>query len=142
MGKLNDVFERRWRTLEKRSQKENIQLPSKSEVYKLFLQSYENGFLCDYCKTPLKIRDIYPYHFVWSIEHKKSIHTGGDNRIENLSIICHRCNITKGPMSEETWRAIIKYLPPDIFNRMCNESFVAGMSRELKQQGLSRSNTE
>jgi hypothetical protein len=138
MGELNDVFERRWRTLQLRSIKENITLPPKEKLYKLLLQSYENGFKCDYCGTQLKIKDIYPYHSVFSFEHKKSIHIGGDNRIENFSVICHRCNIVKGPMSEEAWRDIIKYLPPNLFNKMCNESFVSGMARELERQRLGR----
>lgn len=137
MGELEDIFEKRWRTLERRSVKEGLQLPRKTEVYNLFLRSWEAGFKCDYCKHQLHLKDVYPYYFVWSLEHKHSIHLGGDNHIENLSVICHRCNICKGPMSEQTWRSIIRYLPPDIFDKMCNESFAAGMSRELKRQGLS-----
>ena len=141
MGELNDIFERRWRTLQRRSIKENIVLPPKEQLYKLLLQSFENGFKCDYCGIQLKIKDTYPYHSVFSFEHKKSIHIGGDNQIKNLSVICHRCNITKGPMSEKTWRDIIKYLPSEVFNKMCNESFAAGMSRELTRQGLGRHET-
>ncbi len=138
MGELNDAFERRWRTLELRSQKEKISLPNKEQLRKLLYQSFSNGFKCDYCQTQLKIKDIYPYHSVFSFEHKKSIHCGGDNSIENLSVVCHRCNIVKGPMSEETWRAIIKHLPPELFNNMCTEVFSAGLSLELKRQELNR----
>ena len=142
MGELNDVFERRWHTLELRSTRQKITLPPKEQLRKLLYQSFSNGFKCDYCQTQLKIKDAYPYHSVFSFEHKKSIHCGGDNNIENLSVVCHRCNVTKGPMSEETWRAIIEHLPPELFNRMCNELFSASISKELKRQGLSRDEKE
>ncbi len=99
LGELNDAFERRWRTLELRSQKEKICLPPKEQLRKLLYQSFSNGFKCDYCQTPLKIKDTDPYHSVFSFEHKKSIHCGGDNSIKNLSVVCHRCNIVKGTMS-------------------------------------------
>lgn len=140
MESLEDLFERRWQTLLKRSIKNNISPPQREQLRQLFLQAAynPNGFRCDYCNNLLNAKDNYPYYFRPSIEHKKSIYHGGDNRIENLAVICHRCNIVKGPMSEETWRAIIKHLPPELFNQMCNESFAAGMSRELKSQGLSK----
>jgi 5-methylcytosine-specific restriction endonuclease McrA len=142
LGELEEVFNKRWRTLEKRSLKQNLPMPNYNQVHKKFYQSYLNGFKCDYCKTPLKIKDVWPFYFVWSLEHKKPIHSGGTNDIENLAIVCHRCNLTKGPMSEETWRAIIQALPKELFNKMCNELFAASMSKELHSQGLGREEFE
>jgi 5-methylcytosine-specific restriction endonuclease McrA len=140
MGELNDVFERRWRTIEQRAIREKKSLPQKGQIFKLFLEAYynPNGFKCDYCGVQLKIKDIPPYYFVWSLEHKQSLFSGGTNAIENLAVVCHRCNLTKGPMSEETWRQIIKFLPQDVFNNMCNELFAASMAKKLERQGLGR----
>jgi 5-methylcytosine-specific restriction endonuclease McrA len=142
MGELETVFEKRWRTLEKRSFKHNLSMPNYNQVHALLFQSYNNGFKCNYCGVQLKVKDSYPYYFVFSLEHKKPLQNGGTNAIENLAIICHRCNIVKGPMSEETWRAIIKSLPPHLFNKMCNELFVGRMSDELKSQGLGRNDAD
>jgi hypothetical protein len=142
MGELEDVFNKRWRTLERRSLKQGLPMPNYNQVHQLFYQSYSNGFKCDYCGTQLKIKDTPPYYSVWSLEHKKSLHCGGTNNIQNLAIVCHRCNLTKGPMSEETWRAIIKSLPQELFVKMCNELFSASMSKELKSQGLGREECE
>lgn len=142
MGELEEVFEKRWRTLERRSLKQNLPMANYNQVHQLFFQSYLNGFKCDYCKNQLKIKDNPPYYFVWSLEHKRSLYFGGTNDIENLAIVCHRCNITKGPMLEETWREIIKSLSPELFNKMCNELFAGRMSSELKSQGLGRNETD
>jgi len=138
---LNKKFEIRWKTLEKRSKDCNLGLPNKEQLHKLLLVSFFNGFKCDYCKTQLKIYDKYPYYKIFSFEHKKSIYFGGTNNIENFAIVCHRCNLTKGPITEETWRAIIQHLPHELFEKMCNESFSANMSRILKRQKICRDET-
>ena len=133
---LDKKFETRWKTLQKRSKDCNIGLPNKEQLHKLLLESFSNGFKCEYCQTQLKIYDTYPYYSVFSFEHKKSIYFGGTNTIENFAVVCHRCNITKGPMTEETWREVIKHLPHELFEKMCNESFSANMSSILERQRL------
>jgi len=134
---LNQRFEHRWQNLRKRSKRLELPLPPKETLRKLLYKSfYIDGFRCEYCNIPLKINDEYPYYRIFSFEHKQPLDKGGDNSIENLAIVCHRCNIVKGPITENTFRQIIKFLPSDVFDKMCNEMFSGRMSAKLSNQGL------
>ena len=135
---LNKKFLKRWNTIKKRSTDYGLKIPEKNDVYELVKKSFFSGFKCEYCGVQLKIYDTKPYYNVFSIEHKKPLLFGGDNSIENLAIVCHKCNVVKGPMTEDTWKKIILHLPKKIFDQMCNEVFAAKMAYLLETQRLQR----
>lgn len=135
---LRQRFEARWTSIGKRSNWYELTLPPKEELWALLLRAYHNGFKCEYCGTPLKIVDSYPYRNVFSFEHKKSLYVGGDNNLDNMAVICHKCNIVKGTVSEDIWRDMVKTLPKPLFDKFCEEHFAASMAATLERQGKSK----
>lgn len=50
------------------------------------------GFCCEYCRLAQKYSEL-SHH----IEHIVARQHGGSDRIDNLALACHRCNLHKGP---------------------------------------------
>lgn len=70
--------------------------PGQSEINKMLcLQDYE----CRYCGVYLVRELASEYH----IDHIVPVSRGGSNEIENLQILCPRCNVKKGAMTHEEY---------------------------------------
>jgi 5-methylcytosine-specific restriction endonuclease McrA len=92
-----------WKTAYK---KVRSKLSNWRSVYKLNLEekmidSY--GKDCCYCKTVLNVRNM-------SADHKNSQFSGGENTLENIEIICNKCNRRKGILSKETYTDFIEFI--------------------------------
>ncbi len=140
---LRQGFNRRYRALVERSEKLHVELPDKEDLWQKVLESYENGFICEYCGEKMMIKDpVSPHGHSWSIDHKISLYAGGDNSLDNIAIVCTRCNMVKGTMSDKTYREFLECIhsttprvcKPDLLDRMFKEwnagRFANKMDRE------------
>ncbi len=142
---LREGFNRRYRNLVERSKKFGIEPPDKEELWHKVLESYENGFICEYCGEKMMIKDPNPpYKHSWSIDHKKSLWSGGSNSIENFAIICTKCNIIKGTMSSETFTELVDILKahdPQLLDRMFEEIYAGRFADKIdRENGIGHKN--
>lgn len=132
IAQLKKKFERRWRSIVKRSAKRNVPPPDREALWDKLLACFLGGFECAYCKRRLLINDPSPrYPQVFSIDHKISLDSDGDNLIDNLAIVCHRCNIVKGTIRYDTFQDMIRILPPMLLDRMFREILPGRMADKL-----------
>jgi 5-methylcytosine-specific restriction endonuclease McrA len=101
----------------------HIDPPLESDVSKLFYESLNNGFNCKYCNIQL---DMYAtvgmYNLIpaISLDHIIPLTKGGSNKLQNLQLICHRCNIVKNKMHPDYFETIAEELK----KKYGNEGFV------------------
>lgn len=76
----------------------NITLP---EIRRLLLRAYGNK--CKYCGDVLDVRNMVCDHMV-------PLSNGGDSILENLEMICKRCNTRKGPLTTKEYNGVVKWL--------------------------------
>ncbi len=107
---LKKRFKKRWKNIEEKTEKvDRLELPNREKLWEKVLNRFNNGFECPYCGRDLKIKDPnYPHSHSFSIDHKVSVDLGGDNSIDNLEIICHRCNIIKGTMTSDSFKKMLE----------------------------------
>jgi 5-methylcytosine-specific restriction endonuclease McrA len=74
---------------------------SSKDLKELFLVLY--GKECRYCDKILRINTIVCDHIV-------PLSKGGDSTRENLQLICRSCNSRKGPLKEEDFLKIVKWI--------------------------------
>ena len=55
-----------------------------------------HGYRCMMCDLPFRRREL-------TLDHIRAIARGGDDKIENLQLLCEPCNQTKG---QTTWSGI------------------------------------
>jgi len=66
------------------------------DITSLYYSFLSGSRLCPYCGVEMKVRsELVGYPDVISIDHITSRSDGGDSRLSNLQMICHRCNIVK-----------------------------------------------
>ena len=58
---------------------------------------------CNYCGCTLTVANIV-------CDHIHPLSNGGDSIPDNLQIICRRCNVRKGNLSDKYFRRILKWL--------------------------------
>tara|TARA_R100000664_G_scaffold33847_1_gene52322 strand:+ start:6549 stop:7031 length:483 start_codon:yes stop_codon:yes gene_type:complete len=71
------------------------------EIRKLILDSY--GKRCKYCRDILKVNNMV-------CDHNIPISHGGESTLENLQMICARCNTRKGPLTDKVFRKLLAWL--------------------------------
>mgnify|MGYP003659296497 FL=1 len=74
---------------------------SLNEIRQLFLQAY--GRKCKYCERLLVVSNIV-------CDHIKPLSDGGDSVLDNLQIICDRCNTRKGSLSHRDYNNLLHWL--------------------------------
>lgn len=138
---LRSRFEARWRNIEKASEQKGLKLPDKEELWRLVLHKFHTNFCCEYCAQTLLISDhTPPYYKSFSIDHRTSIDSGGTHDLSNIAIICTRCNIIKGTMSEQTYRAFLEpminnsALLNQVYREMWNGRLANKLEREQKRE--------
>jgi 5-methylcytosine-specific restriction endonuclease McrA len=77
---------------------------SKEDFRGWLLPLYEAGLRCAYCERRLKLGEIEPDHIV---PVKK---LGGSLALSNICVACRDCNIRKGDLAGDEWRALLKGL--------------------------------
>lgn len=141
MRVLRRQFERRWLSQVKKSRLLGIDPPGREELLNLLLEVYQNSFKCEYCGSPLKIKDDDPpYFYSFSFDHKTSLFLGGDNSIGNFAIVCHRCNVIKGTMTCETYKKLISphLADQNFLNRVFLEIWQGRLADKLQREKLLR----
>lgn len=138
---LRSRFEARWKNIEKASEQKGLKLPDKEALWNLVLHKFYTNFFCEYCSQSLLISDhTPPYYKSFSIDHRTSIDSGGTHELSNIAIICTRCNIIKGTMSEQTYRAFLKpmlnnsNLLDQVYREMWNGRLANKLEREQKRE--------
>jgi len=78
---------------------------SKKDIDKLIKEAI--GTKCTYCKEEITTENM-------SLDHKKPQDRGGSNEIDNLEIVCQRCNVRKGSLTAGEFVMLLEltdYLP-------------------------------
>jgi len=89
-------------SLKRRSHENGVIFEINSKDLKeLFFKFY--GKECRYCDKILKINTIVCDHIV-------PLTKGGDSTKQNLQLICRSCNSRKGPLNEEDFLKIVKWI--------------------------------
>lgn len=99
----NSLFLRRtnsvYRAMTQRFEKE---LPFTVSDLRLMVSS-ALGKQCPYCEDVVKIK-------TFSLDHMMPVSRGGNLAILNLMVVCKRCNLSKGQMSDDEYRKFLKTL--------------------------------
>ena len=78
----------------------------------------------------------FPYARSFSIDHKTSLFLGGTNSIDNLEIVCHRCNVVKGTMKNDTFIELKDRCPPSLLDKMFSEVWGGRLAEKLSREEL------
>jgi hypothetical protein len=76
----------------------DLELP---EIRHLMYRHY--GKPCKYCQGTLVCSNIV-------FDHSTAISHGGPSVIDNIQIICNRCNVRKGPLSDKDYKKVLKFV--------------------------------
>ena len=135
MEGLRGAFGRRWDRLLKSSRKHRVPTPDKEALWGKLVRQYEEGFKCSYCNQQMLIKDsAFPPARSFSIDHKTSLFLGGTNSIDNLEIVCHRCNLIKGTMKSDTFMELIGRCPPSLLDKMFSEVWGGRLAEKLNRE--------
>lgn len=71
------------------------------------------NILCPYCRKAIDPLD-------YSIDHKTPKNRGGSNDLDNLHLVCIKCNRVKGDLEDSEFRELMKFLRnrPAIYNNL------------------------
>ena len=133
---LREGFNRRFRNLLKRSEKYGVKPPDKEEVWAKLVEHYKNGFFCEYCGKEMKLKGggYEGNKDVWSIEHKRPLSEGGDNSMDNITFVCHQCNLVKGTLSSEIYVHLLEILRKDdvqFMRKYLDEAYRAALANKI-----------
>jgi 5-methylcytosine-specific restriction endonuclease McrA len=110
-NKLLSHIKSRHRSHTKKAQEKFfIDPPKILDIAILFKDSLNEGFNCKYCNTHL---DIYATAGMIglipaiSLDHIIPLSNGGNNKLSNLQLICHRCNIVKNKIHPDHFDTIV-----------------------------------
>lgn len=68
------------------------------------LGGQEDGFTrCPWCKTPIDVGNLVP-------DHATPASRGGSLELDNLMAVCDRCNLRKGSLTVDEYRALLNGL--------------------------------
>ncbi|MBA7685440.1 hypothetical protein ES703_93865 [subsurface metagenome] len=135
---LREHFERRWK-----SSIENREFPIpgslKENLWEKMLVRFKMGFKCAYCDQKL-ITKGPKYHTIrnFSFDHKKPLHHGGDNSLDNIEVVCYRCNILKSTMTLDTYKKLVSKTDSKFLDKMYNELLAGRMAGKREQESLQR----
>lgn len=85
---------------------------TEKEINSYFKLNEKSHFFCHYCGIELALEKNEPYARNPSIDHKIPKSMGGKNTFDNIAICCHRCNIVKGTLTDESFKKLLILLNP------------------------------
>jgi len=89
-------------SLKKRSKEYEVEFDiSLKEIREEMYKVYGKG--CVYCKEPIKIQNMVCDHII-------PISLGGASTVQNLQLICNRCNRRKGPLTDKQFGKLLLFL--------------------------------
>lgn len=71
------------------------------DLHQLLHSTY--GQPCPYCKAQLKYQNM-------SCDHIVPLEQGGTNNLQNLRVVCKRCNTRKGPLTHQEYTTLLRFL--------------------------------
>ena len=87
-------------SLKRRSKEYEVEFKiSLSEIRNLLYESY--GTKCVYCDTTLVVSNM-------ACDHIIPLSMGGGSILNNLHIVCGRCNTRKGPLTHKDYKSFLK----------------------------------
>lgn len=89
-------------SLKRRSKEYDTVFKITLEEIRGFLYKYY-GKSCRYCNVTLTVANIVCDH-IFPISH------GGNSTPKNLQLICRRCNVRKGNLSDKDFRRLLKWI--------------------------------
>lgn len=63
-----------------------------------------DGLTCTYCSRVGEDRRVGPDRRPWHMDHRHPWSLGGETTLENLTLACASCNLSKGNKTEEEFR--------------------------------------
>jgi hypothetical protein len=69
----------------------------------LWAQMGLQAILCPYCRAPIDILSL-------SLDHKTPLRRGGGPELDNLQVLCHGCNGSKGEFTHEEYSALVVFM--------------------------------
>ena len=89
-------------TLKRRSKEYEVEFNiSLTEIRELLYKSY--GKKCNYCNLILLVNNM-------ACDHIFPLSMGGNSTPANLQMICMRCNTRKGPLTDKTFKKLLRWL--------------------------------
>ena len=89
-------------SLKRRSKEYEVKFDISLEtIRELILSQY--GSKCRYCDNKTHVRNMVCDHII-------PLSMGGDSTINNLQLICGRCNNRKGPLTHDNYKHILNWL--------------------------------
>ena len=78
--------------------------------------------ICPYCNKPVE-------PLLWSIDHLLPKNRGGSNSLDNLHLVCIKCNKVKGDLTDKEFRQLMEFLKdkPRIYENLYKRLRMAGM---------------
>jgi len=128
--RLYNKLEKRYSSLRARNK------PSKAAFMEYGGKWDRNGRLCEYCHRKINLNDNNaPYSKQLSLDHRLPLVHGGDDRLENLALVCNRCNLIKSTMTEETYREFLYYVNGDepLLEKILLEIFKGRVAYKLER---------
>jgi len=110
--------------------------PTKEIITEVLVESWKKGFLCDYCKTQMLIKDYPPFRHVPSIDHIKPISMGGNSLKDNLTVCCFGCNIIKGTLNGNTYIELLGKIGvgSELYKQIFKESFNGKLANKIQRK--------
>lgn len=144
---LRTAFERRWKNIVEKGEKFGKSIPNKEVLWVKVLRRYSNDFTCPYCGRALLIKDsVPPYGKSFSLDHKVSLWSGGENSVDNIAIVCTRCNQIKGTMRRDTFVKVISAVRQvygdSLLEEMFKESYAGRLADKLSRESNLKKNVE
>ena len=80
------------------------------------------NYICPYCDKPVE-------PLSWSIDHLTPKNRGGSNSLDNLHLVCIKCNKVKGDLTDEEFKQLMAFLKdkPVIYENLYKRLRMAGM---------------
>ncbi len=89
-------------SLKKRSRDGNVHCDiTVAQIREMIVSIY--GTPCKYCKIPLLRKNMVCDHII-------PLSNGGDSTVDNLQFICGRCNTRKGPLTNDEYQKVKRWL--------------------------------
>lgn len=89
-------------SLKKRSREADVHCEiSVHQIREMIVDVY--GKTCKYCKTKILHKNM-------ACDHISPLSSGGESTVDNLQFICNRCNTRKGPLTNDEYKRVLKWL--------------------------------
>ncbi|MEM4487461.1 MAG: HNH endonuclease signature motif containing protein [Desulfurococcaceae archaeon] len=133
---LHRGFLRRFENHDAKSRDYGVKPPVLSEWWSRVLESYRNGFRCEYCGRQLKLEGSPDDPDLWTIDHRIPLKLGGDNSAGNIAVVCNRCNRAKSSLPADLYLklldAVRKVYGEDVLEQILYYLSIPGKAKKVE----------